>query len=154
MDDPPVPVLAAVDMRDAHGPGLGPAVGEDLVEALVAHRVRHLPVGAHLGDLDVVPEARVRHAAEALAHPPEDALQLIPAGLVGAPRAEQAHGVAPGPQCQAWRDVPLDRRRLRLRQSRQRAFRVAQRLSGLAEDEVDELVTELGEDPSVGSGSD
>jgi hypothetical protein len=36
----------------------------------------------------------------------------------------------------------------------QRVFRVAQRLSGLAEDEVDELVTRLGEDPSVGSGSD
>lgn len=36
----------------------------------------------------------------------------------------------------------------------QRVFRVAQRLSGLAEDEVDELISELGEDPSVGSGSD
>ena len=36
----------------------------------------------------------------------------------------------------------------------QRVFRVAQRLSGLAEDEVDELTRELGEDPSVGSGSD
>ena len=36
----------------------------------------------------------------------------------------------------------------------QRVFRVAQRLSGLAEDEVEELTRELGEDPSVGSGSD
>ena len=36
----------------------------------------------------------------------------------------------------------------------QRVFRVAQRLSGLAEDEVDELTAALGEDPSVGSGSD
>jgi hypothetical protein len=33
-------------------------------------------------------------------------------------------------------------------------FRVAQRLSGLAEDEVEELTRELGEDPSVGSGPD
>jgi hypothetical protein len=36
----------------------------------------------------------------------------------------------------------------------QRVFRVAQKLSGLAEDEVEELTRELGEDPSVGSGSD
>jgi len=36
----------------------------------------------------------------------------------------------------------------------QRVFRVAQRLSGLAEDEVDELTVALGNDPSVGSGSD
>ena len=36
----------------------------------------------------------------------------------------------------------------------QRVFRVAQKLSGLAEDEVDELTAALGEDPSVGSGSD
>jgi hypothetical protein len=36
----------------------------------------------------------------------------------------------------------------------QRVFRIAQRLSGLAEDEVEELTRELGEDPSVGSGSD
>jgi hypothetical protein len=36
----------------------------------------------------------------------------------------------------------------------QRVFRVAQRLSGLAEYEVDELTAALGEDPSVGSGSD
>ena len=36
----------------------------------------------------------------------------------------------------------------------QRVFRVSQRLSGLAEDEVDELTAALGEDPSVGSGSD
>lgn len=36
----------------------------------------------------------------------------------------------------------------------QRVFRVAQRLSGLGEDEVEELTRELGEDPSVGSGSD
>jgi hypothetical protein len=36
----------------------------------------------------------------------------------------------------------------------QRVFRVAQRLSGLAEDKADELVSQLGEDPSVGSGSD
>ena len=36
----------------------------------------------------------------------------------------------------------------------QRVFRAAQKLSGLAEDEVEELTRELGEDPSVGSGSD
>jgi len=36
----------------------------------------------------------------------------------------------------------------------QRVFRVAQKLSGLAEDEVDELTEALGNDPSVGSGSD
>ena len=36
----------------------------------------------------------------------------------------------------------------------QRVFRVAQRLSGLAEDEVDELTVALGNDPSVDSGSD
>ena len=36
----------------------------------------------------------------------------------------------------------------------QRVFRVAQKLSGLAEDEVEELTRELGEDPSAGSGSD
>jgi hypothetical protein len=36
----------------------------------------------------------------------------------------------------------------------QRVFRVAQRLSGLGEDEVEELTRELGEDPSVGPGSD
>lgn len=36
----------------------------------------------------------------------------------------------------------------------QRVFRVAQRLSGLADDEVEELVGELGKDQSDDSGSD
>jgi hypothetical protein len=36
----------------------------------------------------------------------------------------------------------------------QRVFKVAQKLSGLGDDEVEELTRELGEDQSAGSGTD
>src|SRR6059036_2640923 len=102
-------------MGDPHGPRLLLAVREDLVEALEADCVGHLPVGADVGDLDVEPEVAVVRACEALGDPPEGSLQLGPTCLVRAPCAEQAHWVTPRPEREPRLDIALDERGFRLR---------------------------------------
>src|SRR4029077_18178336 len=59
-------------------------------------------------------EVAVVGAAKPLGDPPERPLQFGPAGLVRAPCAEQANGVAPGPEREAWLHVTVDERLLRL----------------------------------------
>ena len=73
--DPPFAVFAPVDVRDADGDWLDPAVLGVVVEAFEAHRVAHVASG--VGDLDVPPEVAVGRVREPGRHPAEGRAQLV-----------------------------------------------------------------------------
>src|SRR3954451_14152436 len=86
VDEAPLPVLAPVDVGDAAPPRSDRAAVDGELGAFVADGVAQ--VAADLGDLDV--EGRVAAVRHAAGDPAERAVQLVPSGAAGPPRAEQA----------------------------------------------------------------